>query len=112
MSVQTAALDSRAQLLRASSTVAEGGGVETAFAPGETVWASLRYLKGKESEQSQQIYADADVLIVIRHSAAVSDLTAHDRVRIGGQTFEIGAVLPMPGGRPRELHIYARTFRS
>jgi len=69
-----------------------------------TEWAHKRAVSGREAFAAQTRYATVDAVFVIPYR---SDVTPLHEIVDGGRTYDVQAVLEVPGGRPVELEILA-----
>jgi len=70
-------------------------------------WGELRHLKGEERVQAQQIASTVDVKITVPWNTTSQQLSTGDRVVLGGDQYGVQAIIPIPGGRPSKMEIYA-----
>lgn len=99
-------LDRRVTLHQAGIVTDAGGDAVPGFTPLQTVWASVRPAPGIERLQSGENAASAPKIITIRWSAALSALSARDRVE-----YPVGVMLDIKSvdeiGRRDGLQIVA-----
>lgn len=101
-------LDSKIVIQSASLTT-NGLGVQTeSWSTIATEWAEVRHLKGQEYEQAQQIAGETDTKFIIRYNSNSSAITQSSRIQFGSEDYDILESIPIPGGRPTKLEIYAR----
>lgn len=105
----TEKLDTRILLEKSVSDTDELGGVIESWQTIGTVWANVRYLKGRELVEAKQLSGEAQAVFTIRYSSDVAGLCASDRITLRGQVYAIVAPpLPIPGGRPEKLQIFTK----
>lgn len=106
--IEPGKLDQRITIKRPSTERTFTGGHKYAYSDFKTVWAEIRYLKGRELVEAAQRFAEVEVKFTIRYSGEVSSVTAKDIISHNGVEYDILAALPIPGGRPEKIEILAR----
>ena len=108
------AMDARVRIERATETLSDTGAVVKTWATLATVWAGVRYMRGREIEAASQVFDGADVMITIRAGGEGGKAHESDRVvRVAdGEVFEVRGVMPVPGNRPQHYEIYSTVRRD
>jgi SPP1 family predicted phage head-tail adaptor len=102
-------LDTRLTIQEMVSAPNDSGDVIETPSSQPPVWASKKFLKGRELIEAKAIYDEVEVLFTIRYSTEVSGTTSKHQLLSQGDYFDImGDPLPVPGGRPTKLLIYAK----
>ncbi len=102
-------LDTRITIQTMASAPNDSGDVVETPSTLATVWASKKFLKGRELIEALAVYDEVECLFTIRYSADVSGTTSKHRILSQGDFFDIvGDPLPVPGGRPTKLLIYTK----
>ncbi len=96
MSVLAGRMRHRVEVQKATETENEFGELQRTFATIFTRWAWIEPVKGKESENADQVTAELTHKIRMRN---VAGITAKHRIKFGTRIFEIAE----PPIRPREI---------
>lgn len=89
MGLAAGKLDRRLTLLRASKADDGLQTVQGEHQPLATVWASREDISDGERGRATGVSATASARFIVRHSRSTAGLTPMDRVREGGQEFDI-----------------------
>lgn len=102
-------LDIRVNLLTISTAPNSSGDAIETTAPLADVWASHKFLKGREMLEAKEMYSEVECVFEIRYSNDVKGLTSKDVIVSRGLIYDIiGDPIPVPGGRPTKLVIYTK----
>lgn len=72
-------------------------------------WCSMRYLRGRELVDAKQKYGEVDVRFSTHFSPELESVDTTMRIVVNTKYFDILEAVPVPGGRPDRLEIYAKT---
>jgi len=100
--------DTKAIIKRPVFTTNALGERSATFEEVSTEWVELRWLRGKEAEQAQQITSEVEAKITCLYHAALESLAPEYQVLIGTDIFDVLEALPIPGGRPVKVEILAK----
>lgn len=104
-------LDRQIAIARRSGSLSDTGDASQSWAPVATTWAEIRHVRGDEAVRAATVYPRSDVFIRIRHEGDAAGVLASDIIMDdAGNYYNPEAILPVPGGRPKALEIYAETM--
>ncbi len=106
--IRSASLDTRVRVFQPVAGRTASGAINNTFTDLGEFWCSVIYLKGREAVEAQQTFAEAECKITLRWLEETKGIDAKHELQIGAQVFEVTGVLPVPGGRPERLEIFAR----
>ena len=75
---------------RSTTRDVTSGQLEESWTNGDTVWAAVLPMSGRELEQAQAIHAQVKTKIVMRYTSNVS---AESRIKFGDRTFHVWSVI-------------------
>lgn len=105
-------LDARVTLERSSRDTDDLGGITETWQTLATVWSGVRFLKGRELVEAQQISGEAQCVFMIRYSEQVKVLDVDDRITYQSAKYAIVAPpIPLPAGRPEFLQIFTKSIK-
>lgn len=102
-------LDKRVTLRTITQAPNDSGDVVDTPSTLATVWAEMKFLKGRELVEAQSLYSEVQCQFTIRYSLDVSALSSKHDILVGSDVYDIlGDPIPVRGGRPERLVIYTK----